>query len=733
MKLSVKYAVTILSLVFCIVIAFALVILIQFRSEIARLNSSSADTLRLSVLKEIREKETISARVMASALTNPLYQLDMLKINELVSAVNKQPDVLYVYVFDDKRRIVHDGTRDLDSYNKVLDDPLTVESMRTRQLMTLVDGETFHIAAPIRIQNDMIGGIKLGYSTKKILSDVAKQEHYLAKSYQAVATYQLHAIIVLAVVFSIVGLVVAVFVARSWSNPIALLSKLTARVGEGDYEVSIPVARTDEIGQLMASFNHMAASLKNLRDRDVEQSEALQIANSELQKANKELTGEITERQLAQRELVEQNHRMQVLHEINAAISSTLDKKILLETLFDKVESLLPYAAITVRLVDREANKLVPVSARNMDLEAWTKGLEDHAAVDGQGFSQTTFQRREPLEIQDVQTDPRVWNHKLFQEHGLVSCLAVPIVTEEAVLGVLGFYLKDKHQFGKDEIDFLSTLAGQVAVGIHNSQLYERIKDQAAELEAANKAKDEFLSVMSHELRTPLNVINGYTEILSDGVLGEVQLEQVHALKTIHLQSKELLRMINEVLQVGSLQAGKITAKVENVDLHGLIDDLRAGCEALSHKSIPVIWNVPATLPLVKSDSEKLKHILQNLINNAIKFTEEGNVIITARLAAQKFQVEVKDSGIGMAPEDIPSIFQMFRQLDGSGTRSYGGAGVGLYVAKKYVELLQGTIEVASAIGKGSTFTLTLPLVVADGETDQIGPPARNLTTSGLI
>ena len=714
MKLSIKYAATILALVFCIVIAFASVILIQFRSEISRLNARSAETLRQSVLKEIRDKEIIAVRVMASALTNPLYQVDMLKINELVAAVNKQPDILYVYVYDSARKIVHDGTENLESYGKVLDDPLTMESMETRHLTTQAEGDTFHVAAPIRIQNEIVGGVKIGYSAKSILSDVKKREEDLAKNYHSVATNQLYAIIVLAIGFSICGLVVAVFVGRSWSNPITLLSDLTARVGQGDYDVSIPGRRSDEIGRLALSFNEMVVSLKRLRDREVAQSKTLRDTNQELHRANAELTNQMIERQQAQKELLEQNRRMHVLHEINSAISSILDRKMLLETLFDKIEALLPYSAMTVRLLDEETKQLLPVAARNLEYEVWREGLEGHTTIGSQGIGEVVFQEMRPLEIEDVQTDPRVLNHDLFRRHQIVSCLSVPMIGQGGVLGVLTFYLHEKHQFEKDEIDFLLTLTGEVAVGIYNSQLYEKIKNQAQELESANMAKDEFLSMMSHELRTPLNVINGYTEVLSAGMLGEVQPQQVQALKTIDLQSKTLLRMINEVLQIGSIQAGKITAKMESVDLSNLIDELRASCEVLSNKAIPVTWNVPAILPVVRTDSAKLKHIFQNLLNNAIKFTEEGSINVKVWRVGERLQIEVKDTGIGISKEDIATIFQMFRQVDSSGTRSYGGAGVGLYIVKQFVELLKGTIKVESTVGKGSIFTVVLPLVSVD-------------------
>ena len=277
-----------------------------------------------------------------------------------------------------------------------------------------------------------------------------------------------------------------------------------------------------------------------------------------------------------------------------------------------------------------------------------------------------------------------------------------------------------------DEIEWLgeefNKMAGELKV--FYATLEQKVKDKTHELEKTNsqleqanrslvnasKAKDEFLNIMSHELRTPLNVISGYAQILKDGVLGCIQPEQDHGLRTILVQSKELLRMINEVLQVGSLEGGNVSAKFAAVNLRDFFADIRSTYEVLPQKGIPLYWNIPDKLPMVNTDGEKLKHILQNLINNAIKFTEEGSVTISARYVSQAIEFKVKDTGIGMPNETLPSIFQMFRQLDGSGTRSYGGAGVGLYIVKKFVELLNGKIEVESVLDKGSTFTVIIPI-----------------------
>ena len=161
--------------------------------------------------------------------------------------------------------------------------------------------------------------------------------------------------------------------------------------------------------------------------------------------------------------------------------------------------------------------------------------------------------------------------------------------------------------------------------------------------------------------------------------------------------------MINEILQVGSIEAGKVKANWQAVNILDFLVELRSGYEILSKKEIPLHWDIPSRLPVVRTDGEKLKHVLQNLINNAIKFTENGSVTVSARCISKAIEFEVRDTGIGMPRDMLPSIFQMFRQLDSSNTRSYGGSGVGLYIVKKFVDLLGGKIEVDSALGEGST------------------------------
>jgi signal transduction histidine kinase len=256
--------------------------------------------------------------------------------------------------------------------------------------------------------------------------------------------------------------------------------------------------------------------------------------------------------------------------------------------------------------------------------------------------------------------------------------------------------------YGKDE---LSELAQSV------DQMAESLAQRTLELEKANKAKDEFLSVMSHELRTPLSTIMGYTGIIKDALLGQINPRQQETLQKVLKCSNELMFMINSTLEVTRIEAGAISVENQEVNLRKLLDELRSNYDFHSDKEITLIWDYPSDLPIVKTDGWKLKHILQNLVNNAIKFTDKGHVTLSARCFPETMRIEFKvaDTGIGIPKEKIPTIFKMFRQVDSSNTRCYRGMGIGLHIVKKFTEILGGEVAVESEPGQGSIFTVTIP------------------------
>jgi signal transduction histidine kinase len=413
------------------------------------------------------------------------------------------------------------------------------------------------------------------------------------------------------------------------------------------------------------------------------------------------------ERKRAQEEIQQYLRRIAALQDINLATTSTLDLHGVIDILLEKIDLVLPYSASTVRLWNQESGLLEPMACRNLDEKEWRaerwKG--------GHGIPSVVFENKAPRTVRNVQTDPQVPDPEFFRKHGLISYLGVPLIVKDEILGVLSFYTKEQHEFSDEEVEFLSTLAGQAAIAIHNSQLYEETRNQAVELEKANKGKDEFLSVVSHELRTPLNVIAGYAEMVRQGMLGEINPEQDRALGKVIDHSKGLLGMIAGILQVTSIEAEAVKVDTKQVVVGHLLDELKSLYDFSLGKDLSLHWDFPSESLSMTTDGEKLKHILQNLINNAIKFTDNGRVTVSARQVPGGKNVEfrVADSGIGIPEEMLPIIFEKFRQADSSESRAYGGVGLGLYIVKRFTEMLGGSVAVESQPGKGSTFSVTIP------------------------
>ena len=411
------------------------------------------------------------------------------------------------------------------------------------------------------------------------------------------------------------------------------------------------------------------------------------------------------ERKRVQKQTEKQMHRLAILREINLAATATLDLRATLDILVERIDLLLPYSAITVRLLNRQSGEFEPVACRNIYIGDW-RAESDH------GFIREITECKAPIISTNVQTDQRARETEFFRKHGLVSFVGVPLIAKDELVGILSFYSREEHQFTEDEVEFLTTLAGQAAMAIHNAQLYERLKEQAVELETANKVKTEFLSIMSHELRTPLGIIMMYAGMVQDRMIGEINEKQERALKQVMNQSDELLTMIKNILEATKVEAKKIKADLDWMSPVSFLNDLRTVYGFSLEKNLTLDWDYPSNLPLIQSDCEKLKQILHNLINNALKFTEKGSVTVSARYFAeeQKIEFEVADTGAGIPHEMVPSIFEMFRQLDGSETRTYGGMGLGLYIVKKFTDVLGGDIQVQSEPGKGSTFSVKLPV-----------------------
>ncbi len=472
--------------------------------------------------------------------------------------------------------------------------------------------------------------------------------------------------------------------------------------------VENPITKVIREGAAVGLVNHTLLIAKNGTEISIDDCGA-PIRNDQGQIVGAVLVfHDITEHKRTEEQIQRSLRHLAVLREIDLAINSTLDLHTVLSILLEKIEQLLAYpAATTVRLFNRDTAELEPVACRNLDEVEWKRD----GWRSGRGVSQLVFETKTPLILSNVQTNPGISQPNYFRKHGLVSYLGVPLIAKGKPLGVLGFHTKKEHAFSNDEIELFSTLASQAALAIFNSQLYEQSKKQAVELELANKVKDEFLSLISHELRTPVTVIMGYMRVLHDKMLGDINQKQEEALRNSLRYCNDLLGMITSILEVRRMEAEDVQMQNQLVSLDDILEDLRSVYDVPLNNEVSLIWDHSSKLSPIRTDAGKLRHVLQNLINNAIKFTEKGNVTISARSLPETRAAEFKvtDTGIGIPKEALPFIFEMFRQVDGSESRTHGGVGLGLYIVKKFTEMLGGKIEVQSEPGKGSTFTVTIP------------------------
>jgi signal transduction histidine kinase len=259
-------------------------------------------------------------------------------------------------------------------------------------------------------------------------------------------------------------------------------------------------------------------------------------------------------------------------------------------------------------------------------------------------------------------------------------------------------------------VDVLKTFATQSALAIQNARLFREIADKSAQLEAASRHKSEFLANMSHELRTPLNAIIGFSEVLSEGMFGEINEKQTEYLKDILESGRHLLSLINDILDLSKIEAGRMELEETGFDLPQAIDNAVTLVRERAHRrGISLHTGVDGRLGEIRADERKVKQVLLNLLSNALKFTPEGGrVEVRAGVVDNMTEISVIDTGVGIAPQDQEAVFEEFRQV-GTADKKVEGTGLGLALSRKFIELHGGRIWVTSEVGNGSTFTFTLP------------------------
>jgi GAF domain-containing protein len=481
-------------------------------------------------------------------------------------------------------------------------------------------------------------------------------------------------------------------------------AKDAAKAGKWRGALAVPMLREGQvIGTIFVgrtSPGHFPDSkidlLKTFADQAVIAIENVRLFN-ELQARTTELTRSVGE--------------LKALGEVGQAVSSTLDLEAVLSTIASRATQLAGMDGGVIHEYDEARGEFHLLTTHNLPDEL-ADALRAAPIPKGEGAVGRMAATREPVQIGDIADGSyRSRIRAILIRHGYRSVLAVPLLREDHLLGGLVVIRKRPGDFAPGVIELMQTFATQSALAIQNARLFREIEVKGRQLEVASQHKSEFLANMSHELRTPLNAILGFSEVLAERMFGEINEKQAEYLADILESGRHLLSLINDILDLSKIEAGRMELEPSEFDLPGAIENtLILVRERAQRRGITLGRAVDERLGTIRADERKVKQVLLNLLSNALKFTPEGGRIdVRAGVQDGHAQISVTDTGVGIAPEDQATVFEEFRQV-GSSAKKVEGTGLGLAISRKFVELHGGTIGVESKVGTGSTFTFTLPL-----------------------
>jgi len=402
---------------------------------------------------------------------------------------------------------------------------------------------------------------------------------------------------------------------------------------------------------------------------------------------------------------------LKALSEVSQAVSSTLDLKTVLATIVSRAVELSASHSGIVYEFDETLQSFHARATHRISPEH-LEALHATPIRLGEGAVGRAGVVREPVEVSDIQDSlvaPQT--RGLLAREGMGSLVAVPLVREDRLLGGLVIVRRERGAFSPEVVAMLQTFAAQSVLAIQNARLFREIADKSHQLEVASQHKSEFLANMSHELRTPLNAIIGFSEVLTERMFGELNEKQDEYLKDIYASGTHLLSLINDILDLSKIEAGRMELELTDFHLPTALDNaLTLVRERAGRRSITLQTSVDERLGEVLADERKIRQVVLNLLSNAIKFTPEGGRIeVRAVPVDGSVEVSVSDTGVGIAPGDQEAIFEEFRQV-GTAEKKAEGTGLGLTLCRKFIELHDGRIWVKSQVGAGSTFTFTIPV-----------------------
>jgi signal transduction histidine kinase len=479
--------------------------------------------------------------------------------------------------------------------------------------------------------------------------------------------------------------------ARRMVIPIQMLRAGAQRIGGGDLSQRISIKTGDELEGLADQFNDMAYRLQE------------------------SYSGLERKVEIRTRELAQSVEELRALGEVSQAVNSTLDLQTVLDTIVAKAVQLSSTDAGTIFVFNETAGVFEARASYGMS-EKVIETLQQHHAEQSDWLARATGLRQavQDADLRNPSVLPQVESlQKIVLEAGYLARIFIPLLGADRIVGALVVRRKAAGELPKSTIDLLQTFAAQSVLAIQNARLFNEIRVKSHELEVASQHKSQFLANMSHELRTPLNAILGYTELVLDSIYGDVPERMRSVLKRVQSNGKHLLGLINDVLDLSKIEAGQLQLSLEDYSIRDVVHSVFTLVEPLAEeKHLALKVELPDDLPVAHGDERRLTQVLLNLVGNAIKFTDSGEVVIKAIASNGHYTLSVQDTGPGISPSDQVKIFEEFQQADASTTKAKGGTGLGLSIAKRIINLHGGCIRVSSEPSRGSTFFIDVPIKV---------------------
>jgi signal transduction histidine kinase len=484
----------------------------------------------------------------------------------------------------------------------------------------------------------------------------------------------------------------SMLLARKMVVPIQALRAGAARIGSGDLSQRIAIKTGDELEALADQFNDMAG---RLQDSYINLERKVEVRTGELAQSVSEL---------------------RALGEVSQAVNSTLDLENVLTTIVAMAVQLSGTEAGAIYVFDDLQKEFRLRATHGMDQSMISELSEQQISLDNP-YVASAIRQRGSVQLPDIRLEPSTPIHDIILRAGYRALLAIPLLRPGEIVGLLVVRRREPGWFPKGTTNLLQTFAAQSVLAIQNARLFSEIGEKSRQLEIESKHKSQFLANMSHELRTPLNAILGYTELILDHVYGEAPERMRQVLGRVQTNGRHLLGLINDVLDLAKIEAGQFTLALVSYSMKEVVDSVIYAVEPLAvEKKLAFHAEVPTHLPAGYGDDRRIAQVLLNLVGNAIKFTDAGEVAIKASAESGSFTVAVCDSGPGISAADQARIFDEFQQADSSSTKRKAGTGLGLSIAKRIIEMHRGRIWVESAPGQGSTFFFTLPVTVEQQE-----------------